>query len=127
MLVGEVTERDGELATVRTEAGPVRALGPPGAEAVEVWIRADAVTITDPDDTPDPSGTSARNRFPGTVREINRGRAIARVTIDIGAESPLTALVTIDSVNRLGLAPDREIIVTWKATATRARDREALD
>ena len=123
VLSGRVVEREGELATVETDAGLVRALVPPAADAVEVWIRADAVTIT----TPEPAGTSARNRFSGTVSSVDRGTTVARVGVDIGAESPVAALVTIESVEKLGLAPGRAVVVTWKATATRARSRDDVE
>ena len=127
VLSGRVVEREGELATVETDAGLVRALVPPAADAVEVWIRADAVTITTPEDTPEPAGTSARNRFSGTVSSVDRGTTVARVGVDIGAESPVAALVTIESVEKLGLAPGRAVVVTWKATATRARSRDDVE
>lgn len=127
VLAGCVVDRDGELATVETGAGPIRALVPPGADRVEVWIRADAVTITTPSDTPEPEGTSARNRFAGVVSSVDRGTAVARVSVDIGAKSPVVALVTIESVTKLGLEPGRDVVTTWKATATRARSRTDAD
>ena len=65
VLSGDIVDRDGELVTVETGAGHVRALVPDGSGAVELSIRADAVTLTDPEDTPVPEHTSARNRFVG--------------------------------------------------------------
>lgn len=124
VLDGRVTGRDGELATVETAAGPVRALVPEDATDVEVWMRSDAVTVASPADAPAPEGTSARNRFSGTVVGVDRGAAIAEVAVDVGAETPLAALLTLDSVATLGLAPGEPVVVSWKATATRGRARE---
>jgi len=116
---GPVVERDGELATVDTEAGRIRALVPPAAERVAVSVRSDAVTLTAPSDRPDPDGTSARNRFEGTVRAVDPGESVAGVTVDIGAPTPVRALVTRDSAARLGLEPGRRVVASFKATATR--------
>lgn len=119
VLVGEVVERDGELATVETDAGRVRALVPEGEGTVELALRADAVTLTDPGDAPDADETSARNRFPGEVEDVESGERIARVAVDVGAARPVLALVTEDSRERLGLEPGAEVVVSFKATATR--------
>jgi molybdate transport system regulatory protein len=120
VLPGTVRDREGELATVETPAGTLRTLCPPGATAVEVAIRADAVTLYAPSEAPPEGGTSARNRLHGTVSAVHRGDAVARVAVDVGLEAPLSALVTTDSVERLGLAAGVEVVATFKATATRA-------
>lgn len=119
VLAGSITRRDGELVTVDTDAGLVRALVPDGEGRVQLSIRADAVTLTHPDDTPVPEHTSARNRFPGTIRGIEPGERIARIAVDIGIDDPLLALVTEDSRERLGLAVGTEVVASFKATATR--------
>lgn len=123
VLHGEVVDRDGELATVDTPVGTVRALTPPDATAVAVSLRSDAVTLHAPSDAPPADATSARNRLAGTVEGIDRGAAVARVRVDVGTDEPLVALVTAESVDRLGLEPDCEVIVSFKATATRATTR----
>jgi len=119
VLSGTVVERDGELATVETAAGRVRALVPEGDGDVLLTLRADAVTLTDPEDTPTPEHTSARNRFSGVVDDVETGESVARVAVDVGADDPLLALVTEDSRDRLSLAPGRDVVVSFKATATR--------
>lgn len=126
VLDGRVVEREGELGSVETGAGRVRALVPPEGEAddVEVAIRADAITLTAPEDAPSADETSARNRFSGVVREVEAGEAVARVAVDVGAETPVAALVTLASVRELGLGPDREVVASFKATATRATPRD---
>lgn len=119
VIRGTVRSRDGELATVETDAGRLRALAPPGATAVQVSVRSDAVTITDPADAPPEGGTSARNRFAGTVVSVDEGQAVRRIAVDVGAAVPLLALVTAESVERLALEPGSPVVVTFKATATR--------
>ncbi|PSP90296.1 molybdenum-binding protein [Halobacteriales archaeon QS_4_69_34] len=117
VLEGTVVERDGELATVETNAGPVRAIVPATAADVRLSIRADAVTLHAPGATP--AKTSARNRFRGEVASVETGDALARVTLDVGADVGLTALLTRTSVAALDLAPGEAADASFKATATR--------
>jgi molybdate transport system regulatory protein len=123
VLEGTVTERTGELGIVETAAGSLRAVVPPEADGVQVSIGADIVTLLTPSETPDSGATSARNRFEGTVTDIQRGEAISKVTVDVGAGPPLAAVVTEESLSRLSLAPGDEVVVSFKATATRATPR----
>ncbi|MFC3477492.1 TOBE domain-containing protein [Halobacterium litoreum] len=120
---GEVRSREGELGTVETDVGRLRALVPPDADGVAVPVRADAVTLHAPADAPDAGGTSARNRLDGEVAGVERGDAVARVSVDVGGDDALAALVTVDSVDRLGLEAGSRVVATWKATATRAVER----
>ena len=119
VLEGTVRARNGEIAEIETAAGPVRALVPPGSDEVRVGIRADAVTLHAPEDAPPAGGTSARNRFSGTVESVTAGENVGEVAVDIGAGAPLRALVTARSRDRLGLEPGRAVVATFKATATR--------
>jgi len=131
VFVGRVVERTGELAVCETTVGTVRALAPADAERVQVAVRADAITLHAPTDVPPEAGTSARNRFEGVVREIERGTAVGRVLVTLPepAEAdrteppPLVAIVTTDSLDRLGLDVGDPVVATWKATATRATAR----
>jgi molybdate transport system regulatory protein len=119
---GAVLERDGELGVVETPAGRLRALVP-DADRVQVSVRADAVTLQAGAEAPEPDATSARNRLAGTVEAVDAGDAVATVAVDVGAEAALSALVTTDSVERLGLAPGVDVVASFKATATRATPR----
>jgi len=119
VLAGTVIEREGELATVETGTGRVRALVPAGDDAVRVTIRADAVTLQAPDDSPPPDRTSARNRLEGTVTDVDAGEAVALVTVDVGEGTELSAVVTMGSVERLDLRPGAAVVASFKATATR--------
>lgn len=120
VLAGEVVERDGELALVSTDAGEVHALVLTDRDAVQVTIRADAVTLHAPTDAPDESATSARNRLSGEVVGVSGGETVGRVAVDVGLDESLVALVTLTSVERLGLEPGTEVVASFKATATRA-------
>jgi len=121
VLSGRVVAREGELATVETSAGRVRALAPEAdTDAVQVAVRADAVTLHAPEDAPAEAATSARNRFAGTVSAIDAGEQVARVLVDVGADATLSALVTASSVETLDLQAGSEVVASFKATATRA-------
>lgn len=119
VLEGRIVERDGELATIDTDAGRVRAVVPASAADVRVSIRADAVTLHSPGTDPE-TETSARNRFRGEILDIEAGEALARIRIDIGGSTALTALVTRTSVATLNLDPGETVVASFKATATRA-------
>jgi len=119
MLLGTVVKRDGELGTVETEAGSVRAIVPATTQEVRVTIRADAITLHAPGSVPE-TKTSARNHFRGEVRDVITGDALARIIVDIGANTGLTALVTQTSVDTLALSPGETVVASFKATATRA-------
>lgn len=73
-----------------------------------------------PDDIAASEGTSARNRFFGTVTAVVTEGTVAWVECDIGAETPLMALVTRETVDRLDLEPGIDMVATFKAMATRA-------
>ncbi|WP_435553146.1 TOBE domain-containing protein [Natrinema sp. CGMCC1.2065] len=131
VLSGPVVDRDGELATVATDAGEVLAVVPSEAAAASVTIRSDAVSLHAPEDVPRAEGTSVRNRFPGTVSWLEAGDAVARVGIDLEAAedggAELVALVTRRSVDALGLEPGRSIVASVKATAVRGVEDRGID
>jgi molybdopterin-binding protein len=64
-----------------------------------------------------PVSTSARNTFKGKVVDLFPARLGMEVIVDVGVE--LAALVTRESVERLGLEHDRELFVSVKASAVR--------
>jgi molybdate transport system regulatory protein len=128
VLAGEVTETEGELVTVETAPGVVRALAATDALAVgeraEVTLTADAVTLHDPAESPTAGETSARNRLRGAVEGIERQNAVATVTVAVGPAQSLSVLVTTESVERLGLESGSDVVATFKATAARATPRD---
>ena len=58
---------------------------------------------------------STRNRLPGTVTEVVKGEAAARVTIRVG-DNNMVALITRESADELGLEPGKEVTALVKAT-----------
>jgi molybdate transport system regulatory protein len=120
VLDGTVLSREGRVAVVETPAGRVRALALTDDDRVQVSFRADAVTLHRPSGAPEGDETSARNRFEGTVTGVDRAEAVASVTVDVGAGSPLVVRVTTDSLDCLGVEPGDAVVAAFKATATRA-------
>jgi len=125
VLTGTVVEREGELGVVDTGGGRIRALLMAAdttgvGDPVQVSVRSDAVTLHDRSAAPTADATSARNRFEGTVAEIDRGDSVTSVTVSIGDDLTITALVTHESLARLDLDTGVPVVLSFKATATRA-------
>ena len=118
-LEGTVTDRDGEIATVETDAGAVAAVVPRGADRVEVSVRSDAVALRAPGSV-EHDDTSLRNELAGTVERVEAGDAVVTVTVELDGGPEVTALVTERSRDSLGLAVGEPVVATFKATATRA-------
>jgi molybdate transport system ATP-binding protein len=113
MRVRLVRRADG-LAVVR--AGPVELVGvDPGALEDEAYacIRAEEVVLEETRGSP----TSAQNLLPGVVVARSDEGPLVRVRLDCG--TPLVALVTRASAERLGLVPGRRIAALVKAPAVR--------
>jgi molybdate/tungstate transport system ATP-binding protein len=77
-----------------------------------IVIRSEDVTIST-----ERSSSSARNVFEGTVTDIFPARLGVEVIVDIGVE--IAALVTTESVGRLGLEYGTGVYVSIKASAVR--------
>ena len=58
---------------------------------------------------------STRNRLPGTITEVVKGEAAARVTVQVG-DNNMVALITRESADELGLEPGKEVTALVKAT-----------
>ena len=98
-------DRAGKLRTVRDDAGRRRV--PPD----EVERLAGRPTRHAAGDS-----LSARNRFPGVVRSVEVDGVMALVEIEAGPHL-VTAAVTRDAVEELGLAPGVPATATVKATS----------
>jgi len=59
---------------------------------------------------------SARNQFTGTVTALNLGGVMADVTIDIGNSQQMSAVITRESAERLGLTEGKAVIAMVQAT-----------
>src|ERR687889_480070 len=97
-------DRDGKLATVRDERN--RRLVPP-AEVERLAQRPRRHATGAP--------LSARNRFPGVVRSVEVDGVMAIVEIEAGGFL-VSAAVTRDAVEELGLAEGVRATATVKAT-----------
>ena len=58
---------------------------------------------------------STRNRLPGTITEVVKGEAAARVSIRVG-DNQMVALITRESADELGLEVGQEVTALVKAT-----------
>lgn len=58
---------------------------------------------------------SARNQLPGTIVEVTKGEAAARVSVRVG-DDHLVALITRESADELGLEPGQRVTVLIKST-----------
>lgn len=98
-------DRDGKLRTTRDSANRRRV---PRKEVERLSER--------PSRHSSGSGLSARNRFPGVVRSVEVDGVMALVEIEAGPHL-ITAAVTRDSVEELGLAPGVPATAAVKATS----------
>jgi molybdopterin-binding protein len=58
---------------------------------------------------------STRNRLPGTVTEVVKGEAAAKVSLQVG-DNHVVALITRESADELGLKPGQQVMALVKAT-----------
>jgi molybdopterin-binding protein len=58
---------------------------------------------------------STRNRMPGSITEVVKGEAAAKMGLQVG-DNHLVALITRDSADDMGLEPGQEVVVLVKAT-----------
>jgi|SRR5215217_1217005 molybdopterin-binding protein len=98
-------DRDGKLSTVRDGHNRRR------VPATEVDRLRSAPQRQAPGD-----GFSARNRFPGVVRSVEVDGVMALVEIEAGPHR-ITAAVTRDAVEDLGLVPGVAATAAVKATS----------
>jgi molybdopterin-binding protein len=59
---------------------------------------------------------SARNQMPGTIAEVRKGQTTAHVRIDIGNGVIVTASITNEAVDELGLKAGDKAIAVIKAS-----------
>ena len=68
---------------------------------------------------------STRNRLPGTVTEVVKGAAAAKVTLQVG-DNHMVALITRESADELGLEPGKQVTALVKATDVMVMTDEGL-
>lgn len=59
---------------------------------------------------------SARNRIKGKVVEVKKGATTAHIKLDIGNGQIVTAAITNESADELGLAPGKNAYAVIKAS-----------
>jgi molybdopterin-binding protein len=59
---------------------------------------------------------SARNQIKGTVRDVKKGVTTSHVTVDIGAGNIVTASITNESVDELGIKTSGKVTAVIKAS-----------
>jgi molybdopterin-binding protein len=98
-------DRSGKLRTVRDERNRRRV---PESEIERLAPHPARLPVGD--------GLSARNRFPGVVRSVEVSGVMALVEIEAGPHR-ITAAITRDAVEELGLAPGTPATAAVKATS----------
>ena len=98
-------DRAGKIRTVRDERN--RRLVP-AAEVERLTSRPERHRTGEP--------LSARNRFPGVVRSVEVDGVMGLVEIEAG-DFRITAAITRDAIEELGLAPGVRATATVKATS----------
>jgi len=58
---------------------------------------------------------STRNRLPGTIVDVVKGEAAAKVTLQVG-DNHMVALITRESADELGLEAGKQVTALVKAT-----------
>lgn len=99
-------ERDGKLATTRTEGGQRLVGASELARLLAGRMERKAPAIV---------GQSARNRFPGVIVGVRKDRVAATVEIMAGPHR-IVSLLTREAVDELGLKPGMPAIAAVKAT-----------
>jgi molybdate transport system regulatory protein len=59
----------------------------------------------------------ARNQLVGKVTEVKKGSVMAHVKLTIPAGSKMASVMTVDSLDELGLKPGDEVEVVVKAVS----------
>jgi tungstate transport system ATP-binding protein len=114
ILPGRVFSQAGGLATVRTDFVRLEAVSAATEGTyVTAIFRPEHVTLNLP--TAGATQSSALNQLVGKVVSVYPLGAQARVTLDCGF--PLVALVTLRSVQELGLEPGKEVVASFKASS----------
>ena len=111
ILSGVIANRDNELVAIDVDGGLIQAISEHGiGTEVHALIRPEDVTLA-----PHHDASSARNNFAGKITRVFPVGALVRVELDCGF--PLLAVITRRSAQDLGLAPDKKVHASFKATA----------
>jgi tungstate transport system ATP-binding protein len=113
LLAGRVTASAGGLFRLAVGGREVESVGVPApGQEVLVGVRPENVTLS----LHAAAHSSARNSFPGTVTRIVPRGPCFKVELDCGFA--MAAFVTPRSLEELDLVPGRQVVASFKATAT---------
>ncbi|MFD7985342.1 molybdopterin-binding protein [Kitasatospora indigofera] len=101
----------GQEITAAITLEAVRELGLAEGSAVRTLIKSTEVALA----TGPVEGISIRNQLAGTVSDIATGGAMAAVKVTVGG-GELTAAITKDAVEDLGLAVGSQVVALVKST-----------
>ncbi|MFH8683509.1 molybdopterin-binding protein [Streptomyces lydicus] len=111
MATVKVRLEGGQEVTAAVTREAVGELGIEQGSAVRTLIKSTEVALA----TGAVAGLSIRNQLPGTVSAVTTGGAMAGVKVAV-AGGELTAAITKDAVEDLGLAPGSEVTALIKST-----------
>jgi len=112
----EITLRDAsglEIVAIITH-GSAAALGLAAGKPAFALVKASSVIVLVDGDG---SNVSTRNRIAGTVASVEKGAVNAEVVIAAAGGAQIAAIVTNDSVDRLGLAAGKPATALFKASS----------
>lgn len=101
-----------ELTAVITRTSSDNLALEAGKEAIAL-IKASWVILAD---NLDGIRLSARNQLSGTVKETKPGAVNAEIIVDIGNGDELTAIITMESMKKLGLEKGKPVTALIKAS-----------
>ncbi|MGW2918057.1 TOBE domain-containing protein [Streptomyces angustmyceticus] len=111
MAAVRVRLEGGQEITAAITLEAVKELGLAEGTAVRTLIKSTEVALA----TGAVDGLSIRNRLPGTVTDVTTGGAMAGVKVAV-AGGELTAAITRDAAEDLGLAAGAEVTALVKST-----------
>ncbi|MFI0908280.1 molybdopterin-binding protein [Streptomyces sioyaensis] len=111
MATVKVRLQGGQDITAAITLEAVQELALEAGSAVRTLIKSTEVALA----TSALDGVSIRNRIPGTVTEVAAGGAMAGVKVAV-AGGELTAAITKDAVDDLGLTAGSEVTALIKST-----------
>lgn len=81
----------------------------------DVHDLASELETTSPQQKEENLQISARNKLPGTVKNVTQGEAIANVELEVNGMR-LVASVTVEAVRELGIEPGKDATAVIKAS-----------
>ncbi|MFD4240491.1 molybdopterin-binding protein [Streptomyces sp. NPDC058525] len=111
MATVKVRLRGGQDVTAAITVDAVKDLGIAEGSAVKALVKSTEVALA----TGPVEGLSIRNQLAGTVTEVASGGAMSSVKVDVEGGA-LTAAITKDAVDDLGLAVGSSVVALIKST-----------